>query len=185
MHSAFPVALRRMRAPLIATVAVYAIAVLGLVLIPGIDTDGNPAPPMSFFHAFYFVSFTATTIGFGELPVPFSNGQRLWVTVCIYLAVFGWTYTILSLLALMQDKPLQQAVAVGRFRRAVRRIGEPFYILCGYGETGTLLARPLINSTSGSSCWTYRLSAPKTSSCGASTSTSQPSRPTYANRRLC
>lgn len=123
MHSAFPVALRRMRAPLIVIVAVYAIAVLGLVLIPGIDTDGNPAPPMSFFHAFYFVSFTATTIGFGELPVPFSNGQRLWVTVCIYLAVFGWTYTILSLLALMQDKPLQQAVAVGRFRRAVRRIG--------------------------------------------------------------
>ena len=143
MHSAFPVALRRMRAPLIVIVAVYAIAVLGLVLIPGIDTDGNPAPPMSFFHAFYFVSFTATTIGFGELPVPFSNGQRLWVTVCIYLAVFGWTYTILSLLALMQDKPLQQAVAVGRFRRAVRRIGEPFYILCGYGETGTLLARSL------------------------------------------
>ena len=143
MHSAFLVALRRMRAPLIVIVAVYAIAVLGLVLIPGIDTGGNPAPPMSFFHAFYFVSFTATTIGFGELPVPFSNGQRLWVTVCIYLAVFGWTYTILSLLALMQDKPLQQAVAVGRFRRAVRRIGEPFYILCGYGETGTLLARSL------------------------------------------
>jgi len=93
MHSAFPVALRRMRAPLIVIVAVYAIAVLGLVLIPGIDTDGNPAPPMSFFHAFYFVSFTATTIGFGEVPVPFSNGQRLWVTVCIYLAVFGWTRT--------------------------------------------------------------------------------------------
>ena len=143
MHSAFLLALRRMRAPLVVIVAVYAIAVLGLVLIPGTDANGNPAPPLSFFHAFYFVSFTATTIGFGELPAGFSDGQRLWVTVCIYLAVFGWTYTILSLLAVMQDKPLQHALAVGRFRRAVRRIGEPFYILCGYGETGTLLARSL------------------------------------------
>jgi len=185
MHSAFPVALRRMRAPLIVIVAVYAIAVLGLVLIPGIDTDGNPAPPMSFFHAFYFVSFTATTIGFGEVPVPFSNGQRLWVTVCIYLAVFGWTYTILSLLALMQDKPLQQAVAVGRFRRAVRRIGEPFYILCGYGETGTLLARSLDQLHIRFVVLDISPERTEDLVVWASTSTSQPSRPTYANRRLC
>jgi Trk K+ transport system NAD-binding subunit len=143
MHSAFLLALRRMRAPLIVIVAVYAIAVLGLVLVPGVDASGRPAAPLSFFHAFYFVSFTATTIGFGELPRAFSDGQRLWVTVCIYLAVIAWTYTILSLLALLQDKPLRQAVAMGRFRRAVRRIGEPFYILGGYGETGTLLARSL------------------------------------------
>ena len=64
---------------------------------------GQPAPPLSFFHAFYFISYTATTIGFGEIPNAFSDAQRLWVTVCIYLTVIGWSYSIVTLLAL-QDK---------------------------------------------------------------------------------
>ena len=98
---------------------------------------------MSFFHAFYFISYTATTIGFGEIPHAFSDAQRLWVIVCIYLSVVAWSYTILSVLALLQDKTLQHAISVGGFRRAVRRIGEPFYIIGGYGETGALLARSL------------------------------------------
>jgi voltage-gated potassium channel len=143
MSSVFFHALRRMRAPLIAIVVIYAVSVLGLVLIPGITAEGNPAPPMSFLHAFYFMSYTATTIGFGEIPAAFSAGQRLWVTVCIYLSVFGWSYLIVGLLALFQDKGILQALAINRFKRSVNRIGEPFYIICGYGETGALLARAL------------------------------------------
>jgi hypothetical protein len=72
--SVFFLALRRMRAPLIVLIVIYALSTLGLTLIPGIDAQGQPAPPMSFFHAFYFVSYTASTIGFGELPVAFSEG---------------------------------------------------------------------------------------------------------------
>lgn len=83
MNSVFFLVLRRMRAPLIALIVFYAIAVLGLTLVPGVHADGTPAPPMSFFHAFYFISYTATTIGFGEIPNAFSDAQRLWVTVCI------------------------------------------------------------------------------------------------------
>ena len=36
---------------------------------------------MGFFDAFYFMSYTATTIGFGELPQAFNDAQRMWVTL--------------------------------------------------------------------------------------------------------
>src|SRR5574343_460625 len=104
MDSVIFLMLRRMRAPLIVLIAIYAISMLGLALIPGVDANGRPTPPMSFFHAFYFVSYTATTIGFGEIPVAFSDAQRLWVMVCIYLTVVGWSYSVVTLIALLQDK---------------------------------------------------------------------------------
>ena len=135
--------LRRMRAPLITLIAVYAIAILGLTLVPGATADGEPAPPMSFFHAFYFISYTASTIGFGEIPSAFSEAQRMWVTVVIYLTVIGWSYSILTLLALFQDAAFQRAVHAIRFERRVRRIGEPFYLILGCGDTGLRLIRTL------------------------------------------
>lgn len=143
MNSVFFIALRRMRAPLIALIVLYAIAILGLTIVPGVAEDGTPAPPMSFFHAFYFISYTATTIGFGEIPMTFSNGQRLWVTACIYMTVVAWTYTILTLLALLQDKAFQHTLVASRFSRRVARIKLPFYIVCGCGETGSLICRAL------------------------------------------
>src|SRR3712207_4203486 len=78
--------LRRMRAPLIVLIVIFAVSVLGLTLIPGQDADGAPLR-MSFFDAFYVMSYTATTIGFGEIPVPFTYNQRMWVTISIYLTV--------------------------------------------------------------------------------------------------
>lgn len=143
MDSVIFLVLRRMRAPLIVLIAIYAISVLGLALVPGVDASGRPAPPMSVFHAFYFVSYTATTIGFGELPGAFSEGQRMWTLVCIYLTVIGWTYSIITLLGLLQDKGFQNAFAQIRFARKVRRIGEPFYLVCGCGETGALICTAL------------------------------------------
>jgi len=131
-------AMRRLRAPLITLVVIYAISVLGLTLTPG--TDGGH---MSFFHAFYFISYTATTIGFGEIPATFSEPQRLWVLVCIYMAVIGWAYSLGSLFALLQDKTFQDAINTERFTRQVARLREPFYLVCGYGETGQLVCRAL------------------------------------------
>ncbi|MCX9158247.1 NAD-binding protein [Niveibacterium sp. 24ML] len=143
MDSVIFLVLRRMRAPLIMLIAIYAVSVLGLALIPGVDAQGKPAPPMSFFHAFYFISYTATTIGFGELPNPFSEAQRMWTIFCIYLTVIGWSYSIVTILGLVQDKGFQSAFAQIRFSRTVRRIGEPFYLVCGCGETGTLVCSAL------------------------------------------
>lgn len=137
------IVLRRLRAPLIALVVIYVVSIAGLVVVPGVDAAGTPASPMSFFHAFYFMSYTATTIGFGEIPAAFSNAQRMWVILCIYLSVVVWTYAILTLIALFQDRAFANALARVRFRRRVRRIGEPFYIICGCGETGHLITRAL------------------------------------------
>ena len=78
--------LRRMRRPLLTLIVVYTIAMLGLVLIPGQDANGDPWH-MGFFHAFYFVSFMSTTIGFGEIPYAFTDAQRLWVTFSLYAGV--------------------------------------------------------------------------------------------------
>ena len=81
--------LRRMRVPLIVLILIFAVSVLGLSLIPGQDGAGHPRR-MTLFEAFYFMSYTATTIGFGELPHDFTAAQRMWVTVTIFLAVIGW-----------------------------------------------------------------------------------------------
>ena len=68
--------LRRMRAPLVLLVAIFAVATFGLAAMPGRDADGNPVR-MSVFDAFYVVSYTATTIGYGEIPYPFTPEQRM------------------------------------------------------------------------------------------------------------
>ncbi|MCW0215456.1 MAG: potassium channel family protein [Pseudonocardia sp.] len=132
--------LRLMRAPLIVLITIFAISVLGLTLIEGRDAAGAPSR-MTFFDAFYFMSYTASTIGFGELPNPFTASQRLWVTVSIYLTVVGWAYAIGSLLALLQDRAFRQALALQHFTRKVARLREPFLLIAGYGRTGELLGR--------------------------------------------
>jgi len=135
--------LRRMRLPLVMLVITYAISMLGLVLIPGMDDAGNPWN-MDFFHAFYFVTYMATTIGFGELPYEFTNGQRMWVMVTIYMTVTAWLYAIGKILTLVQDVGFKQAVTEQVFQRNVRHLPHPFYIICGYGDTGKILLKSLI-----------------------------------------
>ena len=137
--------LRRLRTPLIVLIVIFAVSVLGLTLVPGPPdpNGGGPGPRMSFFHAVYFISYTATTIGFGEIPYTFSDQQRLWVIVSIYLSVIGWAYTLGSVFSLLADRSLRQAIAMQGFVRAVRRLREPFYLVCGYGETGRLICDAL------------------------------------------
>lgn len=134
--------LRRMRAPLIVLIGAYSISVIGLVLIPGVDESGQPWR-FDFLHAFYFVSFMGSTIGFGEIPHEFTPGQRLWVSACIWLTVIAWIYAIGRILTLLQDPAFTRAATETRFIRSVRKISQPFTIVCGYGETGYLLVRAM------------------------------------------
>ena len=134
--------LRRMRAPLIVLIAIFSVSVLGLTLIPGADGEGRPVP-MGFFDAIYVMSYTATTIGFGEIPYPFTYNQRMWVTISIYLTVIGWAYAIGSLLSLLQDRSFRQALAVQRFSRRVARLAEPFVLVAGFGRAGELLGHSM------------------------------------------
>ncbi|WP_027468877.1 NAD-binding protein [Deefgea rivuli] len=142
MPNIFFLMLRRLRTPIITLICIYAISVFGLVLIPGVDNDGN-VYRMDFFHAFYFISYTATTIGFGEVPYAFTNAQRMWVLACIYLAVIGWTYTLGSVFSLSRDQAFAKAILYTRFKSKVRKMSEPFYLICGYGQTGRLLCKVL------------------------------------------
>ena len=70
--------LRRVRGTLIALVVIYAVSVLGLTLVPGPTDASGAVTRMGFFHAFYFVSYTATTIGFGEIPNAFFSIYLRW-----------------------------------------------------------------------------------------------------------
>lgn len=142
MQSAVFLLLRRMRAPLVTLILAYATSITGLVLIPGLDPQGNPWR-VDFFHAFYFVSFMGTTIGFGEIPYPFTGAQRLWVTISIYLTVVAWLYAIGSLFAVLQDASFRRVLRQAQFMGAVRRITSPFYLVCGYGDTGSELVGAL------------------------------------------
>jgi voltage-gated potassium channel len=134
--------LRRMRAPLIVLIVIFAVSVLGLTVIPGVDAEGRPYR-MGFFDAFYVMSYTATTIGYGELPYPFTYNQRMWVTISIYLTVIGWAYAIGSLLARLRDRAFRQALALQRFTRTVARLREPFVLVAGHGRAGELLGRSM------------------------------------------
>jgi voltage-gated potassium channel len=136
------VVLRRMRAPLITLIVIFSVSVLGLSLIPGVDAQGQPAR-LSLFDAFYVMSYTATTIGFGELPNAFSYAQRLWVTGAIYLTVVGWAYAIGALLGLLQDRGFRRALALRHVSRKVTRLREPFLLITGYGQTGETLGLAL------------------------------------------
>jgi hypothetical protein len=163
------IVLRRMRVPLIVLITILAVTVLGLTLIPGQDPEGRPYR-MGFFDAFYVMSYTASTIGFGELPYPFTYSQRMWVTISIYLTVIGWAYAIGSLLALLQDRAFRQALAFQRFTRKVARLREPFLLMRDMGRPESCLGTPLTSSAVGllssiarrreSTTWNWLLTTP-------------------------
>jgi voltage-gated potassium channel len=134
--------LRRLRLPLITLIVVYAVSVAGLVAIPGVDGEGRPWR-MGYFHALYVMSYTATTIGFGEIPHAFTDAQRLWVTFTIYLSVIGWAYALGSVFSLSQDPTFRSAAARSLFLRRVARLREPYCVVCGYGRSGTAIAQAL------------------------------------------
>lgn len=137
-HQVTFLVLREMRTPMLVLISAYAVAILGMALMPA--KDGGH---MSIFHAFYFVMYTATTTGFGEVPREFSDAQRLWAAGCLFITVIAWLYAIGSIIRLLQNVYFQRALAEDRFVSAVRRLAGDFFILCGFGDTGSILARGL------------------------------------------
>lgn len=125
--------IRRMRIPFLVIIITFSISIIGLMLIEGKDANGNPYH-MGFFDAFYFVSYMATTIGFGETPYEFTYPQRMWVSASIYITVIGWFYGIGNIIALIQDKNLAKEIATTRFKNIVESITEEFIIILGYNN---------------------------------------------------
>jgi voltage-gated potassium channel len=132
--------LRRMRMPLVVVISVFAAMTFGLSIMPG--SEENPRP-LTVFESFYVISYTGLTIGFGEIPHEFSIPQRMWVTLTIYASVGAWSYSIASLLALLQDATFRQAIALQRFTRQMRGVRDPFVLVVGYGHAGEAVCRAL------------------------------------------
>ncbi|MEA3554155.1 MAG: NAD-binding protein [Campylobacterota bacterium] len=137
--------LQRMRLPFVVITVTYAIAMIGLVLIPGVDDQGN-SYHLSIFDAFYFVTYTATTIGYGEIPFPFTYEQKIWVSMSIYLTVLGWFYGIGALVSLLQDKLFLSEISIARFKRSVSNIKEDFIIILGYNETTSEIIKIMLKA---------------------------------------
>ena len=134
--------LKRIRLPIILLICSYAIVILGFVIIPGVDDQGE-VWHMSFFHAFYFVSFMGSTIGFGEIPYEFTDAQRMWTVFSIYISVTIWLYSIGAVLSTLQNPAFKKILRENEFKKKVLGIKEPFYLICGYGDTGKVLAHEL------------------------------------------
>jgi len=134
--------MRRMRIPLIVVITTFSFCTAGMMLMPGVDPDGNPHR-LNIFDAFYQMTITLTTVGFTEAPYPFSYPQRMWMTLSIFLLVISWAYAIAVFFALVQGTAFQSAVAAQQFRRQVRRLVEPFVIVAGYGDAGRIVGADL------------------------------------------
>lgn len=137
--------LQKMRIPFIVIILTYTIAIIGLVSIDGMDANGN-VHKMTIFDALYFISYTATTIGFGETPYTFTYSQRLWVTFSIYLTVIGWFYGIGTLIGLLQNKTFLNEIARVKFRRQIGHIRKKYIIVLGFSYvTNEIIKRLLAN----------------------------------------
>ena len=143
MNSSLLLTLRRLRAPIILLIVIYAVGMMGLVLIPGVDENGQPWH-MTLFQAFYFTSYTASTIGFGEIPHAFTDQPAA--------VGDGHHLRVGDRLGLPAREPARRSAATRpcarrssekRFRQRVEALVEPFYLICGFGETGQLIARAL------------------------------------------
>lgn len=134
--------MRRMRAPLIVVITTFSFCTAGMMLMPGVDPQGNPYR-LNLFDAFYQMTITLTTVGFTEAPHAFSYPQRMWMSLSIFLLVISWAYSIGVFLALIGSAAFQSAVAAQQFRRQVRRLVEPFVIVAGYGDAGRIVGAEL------------------------------------------
>jgi len=131
--------------PTIVIILTYTISIIGLLLIDGIDDQGN-VYKMSIFDAFYFITYTASTIGFGETPYEFTYSQKIWVTLCIYFVVIGWFYGIGALVSLLQNKMLLEEINKLQFRWQVNSIKRKFIIILGFNYVTSEILKKVIES---------------------------------------
>ena len=132
-NSSLFIILQKMRKPFLVIIVTYTISIIGFLFIGGKDSSGNYYQ-MTLFDAFYFVSYTATTIGFGEIPYAFTYPQRIWVTISTFLTVLGWFYSIGTLVLLLQDKLFLQELERARFLKQIKNLNEKFIIILGYNQ---------------------------------------------------
>lgn len=135
---AFWIVIRRLRAPILAIILSYFVSIILLVSVEGKDASGNPYY-LTFFDAFYIVSYTANTIGFGEIPYALTYPQRMAMTISIYLTVPAWFYAIGTIVGLIGDKAFRRELKRMLFARKIERFREGFVVICGYNSVSRIM----------------------------------------------
>lgn len=138
------ITMRRMRMPLIILILVYFFSTLLMMAVPGVDDQGN-LYRMGALDAAYLIAIMQTTIGFSEIPYAFTDAQRFMMYVLLLPNVVAWLYSIGTLLGLVLDKQFQSAFQRNRFSHQVKALKEPFYIVCGFGNTGSMTVSGLLS----------------------------------------
>ncbi len=136
--------IRRLRVPLIVMIIVYFLSVIGMVVIPGVDEYGQVIR-LSYLDAAYFVAILATTIGFGEIPNAFTPAQRLYVFIILLPNVAAWLYSFGTILGLLLDAQFRMVMRRARFEQRVKRLPHKFFIICGFGNTGSMIVDALLH----------------------------------------
>jgi len=139
---AFWLIIKRLRIPILAIVVTYAIASILLMGAEGVDAKGQ-AVHLSFFDAFYIISYTATTIGYGEIPYAFTYSQRMALIFTIYITVPAWFYAIGAIVHLFGDKVFQKTIKHIAFKKQIRALKEDFVVVCGYNTVSKMLIEKL------------------------------------------
>ena len=86
--------------------------------MPGVDAEGK-AGACQLLPRLFISSATRRRPSASANPLRLLRRQRLqWVTICIYLTVVGWSYSVVTLIALLQDKGFQNTLTTNRFAAA-------------------------------------------------------------------
>ena len=132
--------------PLIFIILTFAIAVLVLSLLPGVDNAGN-IYYLSFFESFYFTLITATTIGFGELPYDFTIAQRWWTIHVIIFTVMSWFFVLTRIVSIFRDEIIIKSLERQKLIRKITKNKKEIIIIHGINSlTKMILSK--INSNS-------------------------------------
>lgn len=137
-NEAFWIVIRRLRVPILILIVSYSISIVMLTLIPGKDSNGH-VYYMTFFDAFYIVSYTANTIGYGEIPYTLTYPQRLVTLIMIYLTVPAWFYAIGNIVALIGDASFKREMKKILFKRKISKMNEDFVVICGYNSISRIM----------------------------------------------
>jgi len=96
--------LKQLRTPLIVFFLGFMLIMLGLTLTPGYNPNTNEIHHLSFFDSFFIITYTSTTIGYGEIPYPFTTQQKMYLAISIYIIVFLWFYLLSSFADIFKQK---------------------------------------------------------------------------------
>lgn len=83
---------------------------LGLTLTPGLNPNTGDVHHLSFFDSFFIVTYTSTTIGYGEIPYPFTVEQRMYLAISIYIIVFLWFYLLSSFADIFKQNGFKELI---------------------------------------------------------------------------